>query len=94
MEEFRMDQKTMMKQMIDFNKTTFDNAFNTMATLQDQSERMTAMFLEQATWLPKEGKKVIEEWAKAYKSGRETFKKNMDDAFKKVEAYFTESPKK
>lgn len=89
-----MDHKAMMKQMIDFNKTTFDNAFNTMVTLQDQSERMTNTFLDQAAWLPKEGRKVIEEWVKAYKSGRETFKKTMDEAFKKVEVYFTESADK
>jgi hypothetical protein len=89
-----MDQKIIMKQMIDFNKTTFENAFSTMVTLQDQTERMTNMFLDQTTWLPKEGRKVIEEWAKACKSGRDTFKKTMDEAFKKVETYFTESPDK
>ncbi|MGA7875389.1 MAG: hypothetical protein WCA08_06975 [Desulfoferrobacter sp.] len=88
-----MDQKQMMKQMIDFNKAAFENAFNTMTLLQDQTERMTNMFLEQATWLPKEGRKVIDEWMKAYKTGRDNFKGSMDDAFKKVENYFGE-PKK
>lgn len=88
-----MDQKQMMKQMIDFNKAAFENAFNTMTLLQDQTERMTNVFLEQAPWLPKEGRKVIDEWMKAYKTGRDSFKNSMDDAFKKVENYFAE-PKK
>ena len=88
-----MDQKQMLKQMIDFNKTAFDNAFNSMAMLQDQAERMTGMFLEQATWLPKEGKKVIDEWVKAYKKGRENFKGSMEDSFKKVEDFFAETTK-
>lgn len=88
-----MDQKQMFKQMIDFNKTAFDNAFNSMAMLQDQAERMTGMVLEQATWLPKEGKKVIDEWVKAYKKGRENFKSSMEDSFKKVEDFFAETTK-
>ncbi|MCK8602872.1 hypothetical protein [Desulfoferrobacter suflitae] len=88
-----MDQKQMFKQMIDFNKTAFDNAFNSMAMLQEQAERMTGMVLEQATWLPKEGKKVIDEWVKAYKKGRENFKSSMEDSFKKVEEFFAETTK-
>lgn len=88
-----MDQKQMLKQMIDFNKTAFDNAFNSMAMLQDQAERMNAMVLEQATWLPKEGKKVIDEWVKAYKKGRENFKSTVEDSFKKVEDFFAETTK-
>lgn len=86
-----MDHKAMMKQMIDFNKTTFENVFGSMVRLQDQTEQMTEKFLDQATWLPKEGRKAVEEWVKACKTGRENFKKTMDEAFKKVETYFTES---
>jgi hypothetical protein len=35
-----MDQKQMLKQMLEFNQTTFNNAFNTMTLLQDQFERV------------------------------------------------------
>lgn len=83
-----MDQKALLKQMIDFNKTTFDNTFNTMVMLQEQSEKMAASLLEQATWLPEEGKKAINEWVKAYKKGREEFKKSVDASFKRVEDFF------
>ena len=86
-----MDQKAVMKQMIDFNKTTFDNTFNAMVTLQDQTEKMFSTSLEQATWLPEEGKKVINDWIKAYKRGCEDFKKLVDENFAKVEEYFTSS---
>ena len=83
-----MDQKQLFKQMFDFNKATFDNTFNAMVMLQEQTERMTSTMLDQATWLPEEGRKAVTDWVDAYKKGRENFKKMIDDSFKKVEEYF------
>jgi polyhydroxyalkanoate synthesis regulator phasin len=79
------------KQMIDFYKSTFDNSFNAMVMLQEQTEKNMKMALDQATWLPAEGKKVIDEWVKAYKQGRDEFKKVTEENFKKVEEFFNKS---
>ncbi|MGD8540953.1 MAG: hypothetical protein PVI27_13490 [Desulfobacteraceae bacterium] len=84
-----MDQKQILKQMIDFNKATFDNTFNAMVMLQEQAERAANTLLEQANWLPEDGKKAINEWVKAYKKGREDFKKVVDENFQKVESFFS-----
>ena len=86
-----MDQKQILKQMVEFNKATFDNSFNAMVMLQEQTERMANTLLEQATWLPEEGKNAISEWVSAYKKGKETFKANVEDSFKKVLEYFEEA---
>jgi len=83
-----MEQKQMLKQMVDFNKATMDNAYSAMCLMQEQAEKMGKTTLDQATWLPEEGKKVLNDLSAAYKKGREDFKKGVDDAFKKVEAYF------
>ena len=80
-----MDQKQIFKQMIEFNKTTFDNSFNAIVMMQDQAEQATNTLIEQATWLPAEGKTAIDDWVKAYKKGRDDLKKMMDESFKKVE---------
>jgi polyhydroxyalkanoate synthesis regulator phasin len=84
-----MDQKQLFKQMFDFNKATFDNTFNAMVMLQEQTEKMANSMLDQATWLPQEGRKVISDWIDAYKKGRETYKKMVDDGFQKVQEYFS-----
>jgi hypothetical protein len=89
----QMEQKNIVKQMIQYNKTVFDTTFNSMAMLQDQMEKTTSMFLEQASWLPADGKKVVEEWLKAYRKGRENFKSTVDESFKKVETFFAEASK-
>ena len=86
-----MDQKAMLKQMVEFNKTTFDNSFKTMVMLQEQTEAMVNTLLGQATWLPEEGKKVINDWVKAFKKGRDDYKKLVDQSFTKVEDFFAAS---
>lgn len=83
-----MDQKQMFKQMIELNQTTFNNAFQAMVLLQDQFERSAQTALSQATWLPAEGQKAIENWVEASKTGRDNFKKYVDDSYKKVTEYF------
>jgi hypothetical protein len=72
---------------MEFNKTAFNNTVNVMTLVQEQTERMITLSLEQAALLPKEGKKVMTDWLKAYRQGEETFKKAVDDSFKTVEAF-------
>ena len=87
-----MDQKQVFKQMVEFNKGAFNNAFNAMVMVQDQNETLANTLLNQATWLPEEGRKAIKDWVGAYKEGREKFKASVDESFKRVEAFFqTES---
>lgn len=86
-----MEPIKMAKQMIDFNKATFDNTFSAMVMVQEQMERTVGTFLEKATWLPDEGKKLLNEWMASYKKGREDFKKTVDESYKKLEDYFSKT---
>jgi len=83
-----MDQKQMLKQMLEYNQTTFNNAYNTMTLLQDQFQRVAKTALEQATWLPAEGRQAIEKGTETYKSAYQTFKQQVDDSYKQVEKTF------
>jgi polyhydroxyalkanoate synthesis regulator phasin len=83
-----MDQNAFVKQMIDFQKSTVDNSFSALKMVQEQTEKMARSLLDQANWLPEEGKKVVDQWVNAYKKGQEDYKKAVDDNFKKVEDYF------
>lgn len=86
-----MDQKQIARQMIQFNKTAFDNSFNAMTMVYEQNEKMVGAFLDQAAWLPEEGKKAISDWMNAYKKGCEDFKKMVDENYQKVEDFFSAS---
>ncbi|PKN51891.1 MAG: hypothetical protein CVU55_09020 [Deltaproteobacteria bacterium HGW-Deltaproteobacteria-13] len=79
-----MDQNQIAKQMMEFNKTAFDNTFGVMVALQDQAEKLVSNVLEKTPMFPEEGKKVINEWVNTYKKGRENFKATADESYKKV----------
>ena len=88
-----MDQKQIAKQMVEFNKTIFDNSFTAMTALHSQTEQLLIGFLEKANWMPAEGKKAIVDWINSYKKGREDFKAAADDSYKKVAEYFAKTEK-
>jgi len=81
------------KQMIDFYKATLDNTFNTMTMVQEQIEKVSGIALQQASWLPEEGVKAINDWTGAYKKSREEFKSLVDENFEKVEEFFRQAKK-
>jgi hypothetical protein len=83
-----MEQKELLKQMIEFNKTTFDNAFSTIVMMLDQTEQMVNSFMDQSSWLPEDGKKALNEWVNAYKKARDDFKKSVDESYKRVQDFF------
>jgi hypothetical protein len=88
-----MDEKIIVKQMIDFHKSTFQNSYNAMTMLQDQTEKMLGAFLSQANWVPQDFKKVMVDWTASCKKGRDEFKKSIDENFKRVDDYFSISDK-
>jgi hypothetical protein len=79
-----METEKFAKQMVDFQKATFDNTFTAATMLQDQAERMFNTMIEQTTWLPEESRRVIEEWVGTYKKGRADFKGVIDENFVKL----------
>jgi len=88
-----MDPNHFMKQMIAFNRSVFENAFNAVTVILEQREKMIGMFFEHTPWFPEEGKKIVGEWIKAYKKSRNDFKDAIDESFKKVDDYFWQEDK-
>jgi uncharacterized protein len=80
-----MDQKQLLKQMIELNQTTFKNIFDVTVLVQDQFERTANTVLDQIPGLPAEGRKSIENWAEVIKYSRDSFKQQMDNGFDQAE---------
>jgi hypothetical protein len=83
-----MEPTEIAKQMIDLHKTTFNNTFQTLVMLQDQTEKMAMAMLDQTPGLTKEGKEAIDTWMKTFKKGRDDFKKLADENYQKIEEFF------
>jgi hypothetical protein len=84
-EDIMMEPKGIAKQAITFQKALFENTFNAMKMVQDQTETMVETFLSQISWGPEEGEKTIGDSIEFYKKAREDFKKAVDDGFTKME---------
>jgi 4-alpha-glucanotransferase len=84
-----MEHHQFLKQMTQFNKTAFDSSYNAMCMFREHNEKMATSLLDQATWMPEQGKKAITEWMKSYKKGCEDFKKVVDQNYQNLEKYFT-----
>lgn len=80
-----MEPKGMAKQTIAFQKTLFENSFNAMKMVQDQTETMMNTFLSQCAWGSDEEKKAVSDSVEFYKKARDDFKKAVDDGFIKIE---------
>ena len=83
-----MDQKQIFRQMLDLNKMAFNNAFNAMVMVQDQTEFLANNMLNQSTEIPEEGKKAIRELVSSCKMGVIDYKNAVDAAYKQVEKNF------
>jgi len=83
-----MDAVTPVKQMITFQKTFFENAYEATCRIQNQTEKMNEALFKQMPFMSDEGMKMIDESVVMGKKARDQFKKAVDDGFVKLEALF------
>jgi hypothetical protein len=84
-----MENREIVKQMVDLYKTSFENSFSTMVMLQDHAEKLLKDFIDHNPGMSDEGKKVIDQWNNVYKKGLDDFKKIIEEGFAKVESFFS-----
>jgi len=77
----------MIKQILDFNKKALDGGFNTVIAVQENAEKMARIFWDKSSFFPEEGKKNVEDWVHAYRSGLDELRANVDSRFELVEKY-------
>jgi hypothetical protein len=78
--------ETIAKQMIDFQKTTFTNAFSAIVTVQDQAEKLTNDVISQVPWMTDSNKQMYSGIIDNFKKSRETYKSTILDGFEKLES--------
>ncbi len=84
-----MENQEMMKQIIEFNKTTFNNSYDAAVMISNQAENITNSFLSaHPEIVPEQGKKIYDEWSASVKKGLSDFQENVNTGFNKIEDYF------
>jgi hypothetical protein len=80
-----MDSTQFVKQTLGFQKTIFENSYNAMIVVQDQTEKMMNSYLDQLPWVTEESKSSMKASVDLAKKAREDFKTAVDDGFAKFE---------
>ena len=83
-----MQPKSILKQVIEFNKAAYENAFKNMNILQEQTEKVINLCIDQAIGASDESKRAARECVLMYRKGYEDFKKLADDNFRTMEALY------
>ena len=78
-------------QVLDFQKSTFNNTYNTLMKIQEQSEKIADSLMKDNATIPAEGRKILDEWKLVFKKGQSEIKKSIDEGFSKAETFFNES---
>ncbi len=88
-----MEYTEITKQVIDFQKMSFANLYNAIAMVQDQTTSAMDIVLSQSTWVPEDGRKVVQGWLSACQEERDRFKSYVDGSFSSVEKYLAKGQK-
>lgn len=80
-----METANIAKQVISFQKSLFDNTYNAVTAMQDNSENMMNGILKQFPWVTEEVKKPLNESIASIKKTRNDYKKTVDQGFDKLE---------
>jgi hypothetical protein len=82
-----MDIRAMVLQMIGLQKASVGNGFAVLTTIQDEAERITNDFMDQAGWIPSASKGVMREWFGLVKKSRNDLRKAVDDSYAQMGGY-------
>ncbi|MCU0722538.1 MAG: hypothetical protein MUC63_02790 [Planctomycetes bacterium] len=92
-----MSQVKWGKEMVDFMRATFDTQMASMATLQNQWEKIFKTTFERNLVAQEEARGMLNEWLAMAKKNREDYKKMMEENITSLNSILkssTEAPEK
>lgn len=83
-----MDTTAIAKELINYQKSVIENAFEVVGLFQEQSERIASAWIEKNNDMTAESRKSIQQWTKLVTKGSQNYKKMVDDQLNKFETLF------
>jgi polyhydroxyalkanoate synthesis regulator phasin len=75
------------KEIVGLWKSTMENSLQSMSLLQNQSEKVTKMMMEQGMHAQEEGKKFFDQWLESVKKSQQDFQVQLQSQFEKLEQF-------
>ncbi len=82
-----MEQMDFAQQTVTLAKMGFDNTFKAISMVQDQAQKLSGKLLDQAQWVPNEGKQIFNEWGDSFKVHRGIYKRSVDEGFTQMDEF-------
>jgi hypothetical protein len=76
-----MEANPITKQVLDLQKGAFSSWYGAMSSLQEQAALTVDTMLNQATWIPDEGRQAILSWVSAWKNEGDRFKTYVEESY-------------
>jgi hypothetical protein len=74
--------------LIKLQQSTFDKALKMLSQVQERGDKLVKKHVEDAAWLPAEGKEAVKEWSRTLNDGRAEFQKAVDKSYDLIRTYF------
>ena len=74
--------------LVKFQRSTFDKAFKIVTRVQERADKMIMDHIDDAEWMPDEGKAIAKEWSRTIGDGRAEFQKAVDKSYDLLNDYF------
>ncbi len=83
-----MEADKAFKQMVDFQQVFFDNTFGLIKTVQNQSQILMNLTMENNPWIHGGGRKVCDFWADTFEKSMNDYKSFMDTSSNRAREMF------
>lgn len=84
-----MEMQKITKQMIDLQKQSMENWHTALDLVEKQATSAVGWAIDQAVWMPHEGRQTLEKYLKAYSQERIRFKTYVNEGLSIVEKAFS-----
>ncbi len=82
-----MTNTEIIKKTLEYNRTAFEKAFETITTVQEEGRKAVGEALKEASFMPAEGKAVVQQWLEASKEAGEKLRETVLKGHEKIEQY-------
>ncbi len=82
---FLFDPKSASDEMMKLMKNSFEASFDNVTKVQDMNEKMLKEIIQQSKSVQDDALKMVNDFIANAKKGQDTYRKAMEDGFKKVE---------
>ncbi len=80
--------------LIKLQRSAFNGTLNLLAQVQKRGDTLLKERVEEASWMPAEGKEIIKEWNRTLNDGRVEFQKTVDKSYDLLRVLFERVEKK